>query len=271
MILSIILKSLRESVKPRRFLPFFLLYSIFSLSALIFAMPILSIIPSLISLQFTNAQIAVVMVNMVGLLIVFLLIVLLNIWFTGALVHGLFKNKGFAAGLNYSQKLYWQMLMLSFIIFVFSGVASLLRGFGIVITALIDLVFMFSLPAVIVKKYNFKLALTRSYNLVKNKIIETFLFWLTMHIVNFLIIFIGLFFAALIAMPLFLNIMSLLPLLTQFTTITNQQVVQVIDLILSSYPTFIVASIIGSFFMSISHVFRYASRTFYLLKFRGKR
>ena len=266
MILSIVLKSLKESIKPRRFLPFFLLYFIFCLSVLIFALPILSVIPSMLSLQFTNAQIAIAMVNILGLMIVFAMVVLLNLWFSGALVYSLYKNKKFNASLQYSQKLFWQMFALSLTLLIFTGFTYLVKVFGTFLQAIVDIVFMFSLPILIIKRSNFKVALVKSYNIVRKNLLRTFLFWVIMHIVNLAIIILGIFFITLSSVTLLMNIMTLLPMMTELTTVTAVEVTQIVNLIVASYPTLILIAAIGSFFMSLSHVFRYASRTFYFLK-----
>lgn len=270
MILNIILKSLNEAVKPQRFLPFFLLYFIFSLSTLIFAMPVLFMLPSFLSLQFSKIQLAVTMINIVGFFIVFLIVILLNLWFTGALVFDLFKNKGFDKALKYSQKLYWQILILSLFIFIISSFASFVRGFGIILGILIDWVFTFSLPILIIKKTNFKIALSKSYKIVRKRPIQTFVFWLAMNIVNLLIIFVTILFVTFFASPLILDIMELLPLMKIFTTITNQKAIEIINLVLISYPTLMVLALILSFFIALSHVFRYNARTYYFLKLKRR-
>jgi hypothetical protein len=158
------------------------------------------------------------------------------------------------------------MLALSFVLLVFTGFTYLVRVFGAVLQVIIDFVFMLSLPIIIIKRSNFKVALTKSYNIVRNKLFETILFWITMHIVNLVIIIVGIFFITVPSAQLLINIMTLLPMVTQLTTVTAVEISQIVNLIVASYPALILIAAIGSLFMSLSHVFRYASRTFYFLK-----
>lgn len=260
---EVISKSIKEMLLPKRFLPFFLLYFLFSLCALIFILPILQILPSLISFEFTKRQMAAAIINLSALFIVFLIVVLVNLWFTGALIHDIHKKKGFDFGLKQAQKQYWQILALSFVLFLLFAFSSLLKNFAIIARIAIDWIFMFSLPTIMIKKDSFDLALRRSYNFIRKNLLETFVFLLITYFIVFIILFVSALLVAFSLFPLFLSIVGSLPLTLEIQT---QKIVQMISLILSNYPSFVIASVIISFFLSISQVFIYTSRTYYFLE-----
>lgn len=269
-ITEIIIKSLGEAVKPRRFFPFFILYLLFFISALVFTNSILQVLPSIILLQFTEMEITVVMFNMIALLLIFLMLIGVDIWFTGALVYDLYKNKGFDAGLRYSKKFYLKIIFLSSIIFIFVILSGLFGGFGIIIRLLVDWAFMFSLAAIIIKGDDVQLALTRSYNIVRKNLVKTFGFLIFAYFIVFLILVLCMFLVTISLYPLFLNLTETLTTITDFQTISSQQLLEIIALIPRSYPSFIISSIIASLFLSFTTVFIHVSRTYFFLSFKKK-
>jgi len=270
-IISIILKSLGESFKPKRFLPFFLLYFIFFLCVLIFSMPVLQILPLLLSLQFTETELTIMVVNLLALVIVFFITILVNLWFTGALIFDIYKDKGFDAGLKYSKKLYLQMILLGSVFFLLILASFLLDWFGIFVRIAVDWIFMFSLISIIVKKDNFETSLKRSYNIVKKDILGTFVFLVLTWLVAFLIIFFSIFLISASLSPLFLEMLDIVPPVAELETISVQRIIQITYMILRSYPAFVIASLIASIFFSIAYVFIYISRTYYFLQKKKRR
>jgi len=264
---EIILKSIKEMFWPRRFLPFFFLYFLFSLCVLIFTLPILQLLPSLLLLDFTKTQAAIVLVNVSGLCIVSLIVILTSLWFSGALIHDVYKKKGFDIGLKESQKKYWQLLALGFIIFLFIMLSYVFQNFSIIVRIIIDWIFIFSLPAIVIKKDSFDLALKRSWNFVKKNILETFVFLIITYFIAFVILFISTLLVVVSLFPLLWDIVAYLPL----ETIQTQTIIQIIYLIINNYPTFVLSSIILSFFLAISQVFILTSRTYYFLELRKKK
>ena len=265
-ITEIVLKSLEESVQPKRFLPFFLLYFLFSLCILIFSIPALQVLPSIILLEFTMTDLTIVAVNVLALLVVFLIVCLVNLWFTGALIFDVHKNKGFDKSLKHAKSLFSQMALLSLIIFLFAIVSNLFREFGIIVKIVIDWVFMFSLVSIIVKKDKFDTALTRSYNIVKKDLVKTIAFLVITYFISIAIFLFAVFAIAFAMAPLSLTLMEIMPISGQLQVIPKQRLVQIIALIFRSYPAFILISIIASLFFSIAYVFIHISRTNYFLQ-----
>ncbi len=268
MITEILWKSLKEAFNPKRFSYFFLLYLIFSACALIFSRPVLAALPALLSLQFTDSQIAVVMLNMVAMFIVFVLVVVLNVWFTGALVYGFTKKVGFDQALRYSQSLYWRMSILGFILVLIYAVSSIFKSFAFWVRLLANWIFMFSLPALIIKKDSFEQALARSFEMVKKKPIQTGVLWILLNLIRFSILFICLILVAVASFPLLSDLSDLMAMRVQTSTLENQQLAQVVNTLLNSYPLLFLIAVIISFFFSVSYVFDYACQTFYFLKMK---
>lgn len=265
-IAEIILKSLRESVKPKRFLPFFLLYFLFFLCIIIFSIPTLQLLPSIIFLEFTAEELTIVVLNILALLAVFLIVCLVNLWFTGALIFDVYKNKGFDFGLKYSKSLFPQMVLLSFIIFLFVIVSSLFRELAIIVRIIIDWVFMFSFTSIIIKKDKFDAALTRSYNIVKKDLVRTITFLIMTYLISFAIFLFAVFIIAFSMFPLSLTLLEFTVTADQLQSIPKQRLIQIIGLIFKSYPAFIVVSIVTSLFFSIAYIFIHISRTYYFLQ-----
>jgi len=267
-VFEIMSKSLLETIKFGRFLPFFFLYFLLSISILSFLIPMLYILPSMVSPPVTGRQLAILMVNLSGSFIVFLIVILLNLWFTGALVYSLYKKKKFDFSLKYSQKFFWQMLALTFVIFLFTCLSSLLKNIGIFVTILIYWVFMFSLPSIIIKKDKFDTALVRSYDIVKKNTIRTFVFWLFVNFISFIILFVCLFLVALSTAPLLLDIAEITP---EYQPSLSMRAFQLVSVIFENYPVLLVSATIVSFFLALSYVFIYTSRTYYFFEISKKR
>lgn len=267
-VLYIIFKSLKDSINLKRILPFFLLYLIFFNCVLIFSMPILSFLPSLTTLQFSATEIATVMVNLTALLIVFVIVVLLNLWFVGALIYDVFKKRGLEVSLKYSQKFYWQMIILSFIVFLFTGISMIFGPFGLILRIAIDLFLLFSLPAIIIKKCSADTAMTKSYNLVKNNFIKSLVFWVVVNFIKVAILLIGAILVTILLLPVVVRVMGSF---IGIETITPQQMTQAVILILRNYSNLMFVCLIISLFSAFSTVFTYTSRTYYFLSLLKKR
>jgi len=114
-------------------------------------------------------------------------------------------------------------------------------------------------------------ALRKSYNIVKKDIVGTFVFLILTHFVSFLIMLFSIFLISVSLSPLFVSMIDIIPPVAELETISTQRIIQIIYLVLKSYPVFIIASLIASLFFSISYVFIYTSRTYYFLQKRKRK
>jgi len=271
-ILNIIARSFKETFKPKRLLPFFLLYFLFSICFLIFFMPILSISPFLLTLKYTSQQLALVSVNFAALFIIFILIFLLSLWFMGALIFDVWTGKGFELGLNYSKKLYWQILALSIILIIIAGILSFLDIFGIILQVFVTWFFIFALPSIIVKKDSFELALMRSFSIVRKNLLRTFTFFLFISFISSVLLFSSVFLAIAAASPLISSLSYMLKVISTSSQYLSQaELVQLVGLLMNSYPIFFVVGIIVSLFFAFSHVFVLTTETYYFIELTKKK
>ncbi len=266
-IAKILKKSLRESIRPKRFLPFFLLYLFFSLGFLFLLMTILQKFPSLVVEGFQANALSLLTVNITAIIVIITLVALLNLWFTGALIYSSIANKGFDAALKYSQKVFWQLLFFHIAFLLLTVIVGIIPILGSLFQIAIDVAFFFSIPAIVIKKDAFQVSMTRSYAIAKNNLSRTFFFWLSVKIIGVLIFIIS----------LFLIMIPLTPLLTELSntfilqrTLSTEQVLQLASSILNNYTSLLAACILASFFIAVIHVFNYLSRTYYFQELKKK-
>jgi hypothetical protein len=202
--------------------------------------------------------------NLSAILVFFIITFLANIWFNGALIFNVFLKKGFDEGLRRSRKFYIKLLGLSLLLLLLHGLALFFGSIGFIIQIIINWVFLFSFPAIIIKKDNVETSLIRSYDIVRKNIIGTFIFWLIMVVTILLVLFLSLFFFSSI-LVFFLDISTILQL-----TATQIDIPEIIVLVLNNYHIFIIFFAMVSFSLSVCNVFSYLSRTYYFLKISRK-
>lgn len=273
-ILEVIAKSFIESFMPKRLLPFLLLYLLYSFCFLILFMPILSVLPFLATYKYSPQQISLVEINGTALTIVSIIVLLLNLWFTGALTHDVFSGKGFDEGLKYTRKFYWQLLAL-FVVLALVVAISLFLPFEIslIVVFLIGWFFIFSIPSIIIKKDSFEIGITRSLNTVRKNMKKTFLFGILTYFIASLIFYFSIFFVVLTTFPLaerFLLVMVL-----SFSGVQDPalegELIQAVGFIMNSYPSLIAVSVVFSLFASFSYVFLFSAKTNYFLELSKKK
>lgn len=263
-ILSVLSRSLREMLWPRRFLPFFLLYFLFSTSTFILLLPWLNVI---------TRESAVLgpclFVSPILLLFLLILVALVDLWFTGALIYDVKTKKGFEKGLKEAKKIYSPLFLTGLVIFLFFCLSLLFGRFAFIIQILIDVGFFFALPAVVVEKEGFEKGLRRSYNLVKKTPLQTLIFWLLSRFLLFIIFIVSLFFIALTVSPIIFNVIpvgELQSLRTMNITISNKLGVRMVSSVLQNYPIVLLAAGVISFFLAVCHCFDYMAKTYYFIE-----
>ena len=139
------------------------------------------------------------------------------------------------------------MVILSFVMFLITGASAIFRSFGIAIRVAIDILLMFALPLIIIKKYNFDVAMTKSYNIVKNDFVRSLVFWFFMNFVRVVILGICVFLVGVLLLP---TVLQLGLNLIGMQTLTISQMVQIIILILGNYSNLMLISVISSLFLA---------------------
>lgn len=261
-ILRVISKSLRESFRPKRFLPFFLLYLLTSIAFIILIFPVIKALPSMI-LGFS--VLSTILPILLLLCAVFLIVLLLNLWFTGALIHNAISNKTFGKSLQYSKKVFWQILILSFVIFLLNMFSFLLGFFSFIAQLLIGLIFFYSLPALVIKKYTFDEAMKKSFDVVRRNVLKTIAFIISTRIVILVMILVSFFSIMLTLLPVFQDTLPIKDMV-----LIQVAMSELVNIILKNYPLLLLTSVVASFFFAIIHVFDYLSRTYYFLELKKK-
>ncbi|MEM7825500.1 MAG: hypothetical protein QW412_01410 [Candidatus Aenigmatarchaeota archaeon] len=264
-------KSLKDSLKPKRLLPFFFLYlSFFSISSLFF-FQIISVIPNLLTLNFTQENLNLILINSLILLTLFLILFILNCWFSGALVYDVWREEGFKSGLKFSRKSLSQIISLSFVLAFINLFLSFFGLLSSALTFLVNFIFFFSLPSIIIKREDFIEATKRSYETISKSSLSSFLFYLLIYTTYHSILFFSFF-------PIIFSIFPLLSRITYFYQVfsyygefSQAALVQIIGLITNSFESITVSLTIFSFFFSYSNVFLTTAKTNYFLLLSRKK
>lgn len=261
-ILSVMFRSLKEMFWPRRFLPFFLLY----FSILIAAFPIVASILS--SLAFpTLAGTQFLLAGLVLLIVEFVILALMQIWFTSALVYDIKTKRGFSRGLRETKKLYLHMLLFFLVLGLMTGVVSYAGSLSVILNFIVLWFFAFTVPILIIERKSFDRAMSRSFELVRRKMLDTFVFWLVLNFTRIVILFFSIIFGTLILAPLIVGVISVQDLESlQYSTDYFTTVVSIFLSIFSNYPLAVSTIAVASLFVSIIHVFKYLGITYYFVE-----
>ena len=270
-IIEIIIRSFGESLKPKRFVPFFLLYLIFSAVVLIFFNSLLQILPSVILSNSSEKENATFMFNMFALLATVIIFGLVSIWFNSALIFDVYKKKGFNSSLKYSKKVYLKVLFFHIIIILLLGVlTSMIGGLGFIMMLAIDWILMFSMISLVIKEDSVQEAMIRSYSIVRKNLLNTLVFFILTIFIVFVIMFICIILTTFSMFPIFKAISEAVPDFNNSGTLSSEQIAIVIYAVLPNFPSFVIASIIASLFLSFANVFILTSKTYYFLSFKKK-
>jgi hypothetical protein len=267
---EIYFKSLKESFKLRRLLPFFLLYLFSSLISCFFFLPILSLLPNILTLKFSQENLNLILLNSSIILIIFLIAFILNCWLAGALVYDVWRKEGLKAGFKFSKKLLTQILSLNFVLAFLNLFFALLGSLGLILRVFSSLIFLFSLPLLIIKREDFLSAMKGSYELVSKNLLNSFLFWLFLYLIYYSILFASFFLVIFSVSPLLSRIISLYQIFSSYGEFSQAGLIQIIGLLTNTPESIAISLTIFSFFFSYSYVFLTTAKTNYFL-FLGKR
>jgi hypothetical protein len=214
-----------------------------------------------------DTQVIAIVMNVIFFFIVLIITLLTHLWFTGALVHDINYKKGFETGLKYSRGIFWQLLFLSVVLALLLGISSMFRWFGFLLQIIISIIFIFSVPFLVIKKEKFETALAGSYNIVKRNALQTIVFWILLQLIMFAILFIAIVFVSLISSPIVVNMMPYIRTV-DFADAYSAGLFNnlLINSIVSNYALFILSLAVASFFLSFCVAFGLTSKTYYFLE-----
>jgi hypothetical protein len=260
-ILRVVLRSLQEMFLPKRFLPFLVLFFTLGIAAYLLILPIITLVfnPELIV-----AAATFLLVDMGVLFFVFLFGLLVNLWFTAALIESVKSKKDFASSLTKVKKSYLQLIALSIVFVLLCLASNVLGDYNNLARLILDCVLLFSMPAVVLGAVSFEKGIRKSFDIFRKKFLETVAFWFINRFMLFIIFFIGIIMLSLSMAPLIASTMTLEEIQGMSTSTTTM--LQVVKMVTGSIPLMLLMILISSFFVSIMIVFDYTSRTYYFLE-----
>lgn len=186
---DILLKSLKFSINPKRWLPFFIVDVAFMGLMLQFVLSDVNLfIAGMASVETNPALIG----QFIGFLAVLFACIaiwsLVRLWVQGAVIQQSFKEKEKVSDtFRYSLKRYPSLLVALIIVSVIGGIAGMVPYIGWVLSIIAALVLLFTFQSVIVSKLGFAKALGSSYHIFRKRPGSVFLAWLAMAIISLVI------------------------------------------------------------------------------------
>lgn len=269
-IVEILKRSLEKSLKPKRFLPFFMLYFIFSLTLLVLIYDLLPSLQSIIMMIPSELDLQKIMVDSVLIIIASIIMLVISTLLNGALIFGLSKGKGFSNSIGPARRFFLRMTFFACLIATINILSSFLGDFSIIISFVAGWVLMFSMVSIVVRDDSLNKSLQRSYAIVRKNMGKTFVFYAISILIFFLILIVGLAFVDISLFPMFSRIEQYFPDPASWADFSSAQGVTAVSVVLEQYPYFILASAVASLFLAIASVFMQASRTYYFLSFKKK-
>jgi hypothetical protein len=256
--------ALKFSVHPKRWLPFFVLDSIFFIAAVALVMSNFSNIMSLIMTATSNPATVLSLINF-GLILVagFIVWGLLKIYITAAVVHQSVKPKEFGKSWSVAKSRFLTLLIVVVIVGIISGIVGLVPYIGWILSIIVGLMFFFIKPAVVAKGLGFDNSLRDSYHIFMKHKWTVFLIWVAVAIISIIITFI--FFIPLLAIIWG----TIAPIVMQVSTATTASLLLVS--LMENLPLLIATGEILLIGMAIAEVFKTKAETDFYLLFKKKK
>ena len=266
---DILMNAIRFSIHPRRWLPFFILDSVFLLAAVGLILTNMSDILGMSNMGMgmgnNAAPMAVLYMVNLGLIMIsgFVVWSLIRLWISGAVIHQSVKPKEFGNSWGVAKSRFFSLLAVTIIVGLISGVVGVVPYIGWVLSIIVGLAFLFAMPAVVVKRLGFENSLRESYRIFRNKPFTVFLIWLAMAIISIIITIIFL-------IPLFMTVWGIVaPFLFQASSAT------IASLLLMSLMQNVWMLVIGMEVLlvgvAISSTFTLKAETDFYLKLRKRK
>ena len=268
---DILKKSLKFSIRPMRWLPFFVINILF-LS--LFASIILSN-TDLFSFMQSLQQGTQTMPDYTHMLMFFQMVIsifavsviwqLVKLYVTGAVTHQSYKEKEYSKSWRVSASKYLSLLLAALIVTLSIVAVSFVPYIGAFLTIVVTLIFWLFIPAIIVGNLGAIQSLQKSYNIIKNEPFTVILMWLSVVLINFLII-------VLFAVPVIaLFFGPYLATMVKLASSGTFDMVSLLSFIKSNPLNMIAAAIIYTVGLSVAQTFSVKAVTEYYRKFKKKR
>jgi len=261
---DILLNALKFSIQPKRWLPFFLVDTVFLLFGIAYFLSNASYFINMVASVQSNPATFLSLFNIAIIAFMGLIVwALLKLYISGAIIHQSVKPKELGKSWEVARKRYLSLLAVSIIMTGLTAVVNFVPYIGWVFAIILGLMFFFVRAAVVAKTLNFDNSIRDSYHIFRNRVGTVFLIWLAVLLISLLITTIFLIPTIVIAW----NIIA--PLIFQVSSPS------VASLILSSLLDNIWSILIGIEIvlvgMAISNVFKLKAETDFYLRFKKKR
>ncbi len=181
--------ALHFCIEPKRWLPLFVLDAVAFIVVFSYLISNASAISSIIAGNVSDLLVASSIIGVIGVsVLVFIIWGLLRLYIVGALFHQSVKPKEYDKSWKVAKEKYLSLLMAGIIVGVISGFLSLIPYVGWILSIIIGLMFLFAMPAVIVRKMSFDDALRDSYKIFRIRTVDVFIVWLLITIITGIII-----------------------------------------------------------------------------------
>ena len=182
-------RSLKFSLDPKRWLPFFILdFAFFSLMLFLAITGMPGLVSILLSGTLNPAVIGSFIWIFLGGLLLFAIWMLIRLWVTGAVIHQSYREKETRKSWHVSCNRYLSLLLASVIMGVISSVLSAVPFIGWILGIIASIAFFFALPAIIVKKRGFWKGICESCRIFRAKPLRVLLIWLLTSVIAILIV-----------------------------------------------------------------------------------
>jgi len=268
LLLKIVKNSFIESLRFDRFFYFFFLNMFFGMSALLLLMPVINQLPEMLLWDQVTpwAFVVVVILTFLGIAVQFF-----HIWFEGALVHLIARKKNnFGASLNYTKRVFWQLVAFAIIFFVIRMVINsvpYVQTIGMFVAAW---VLMFTVPFIVLKRDSADIAAMKSFDFVRDHWFDTLMLALAISIVTLVVFtFFILFSVSTFLSPLLVDMSSYISTSVSATP-TTQEMISLINVFRSHQFGLLGLILVFSLYMAITKVFGLTVRTVYLMRKKRK-
>jgi hypothetical protein len=259
--------ALKFSIQPKRWLPFFILDTVFFLAATAVILSNFNQLLTFLMSAASNPAAAVAFVGYAALLFVGLIVwALIRLWISGAIVHQSVKPKEIGQSWHVAKSRYLSLLGVSIVVGLISWIVGIVPFIGWILSIIVGLMFFFVVPAVIVKRLSFDNSLRDSYHIFRKNPLQVFFIWLVIAIISLVI-------TGIFLIPLFLVFwQAILPYFMQLSTSAGGS--YMLMSILSNpsmIGTMIVSGLILLVGIAISNVFALKATTEFYLHVKKKR
>jgi len=186
---DILKKSLKFSVHPKRWLPFFIVDVVFYAAIVQFVLSNISTLVGLISSAEVSLESAVAMVSFIGAVIACSAVFwLIRMWIQGAVIQQSANSKmKLAESYRYGLRRYISLLLATAVVAIIGWAVGLVPFIGSVLTLVVSIVLLFAAQGVMVSKMGFAGAVSDAYRMFRKMPGSVFLAWLATALVSLII------------------------------------------------------------------------------------